>query len=414
MERAVVVGPKGFERVRTAKAHIFGVCISKTKQEWFLVWSGIDGGDKPQDSFPGSNREKHRLRACDKHRLAAERWTDVPTLCDLSRVNARVALNKRPRKRCAKAYLAKGQISRGAADPPPPLRASIPTINDIWWGTVNPHRRPVGGGASFAILALCPNHSLYKATKRLVIDVIVGVVGFPLWWYTRGLVRFARFVWQTLADYQATLGIVVWVKNIFVPMYGSYDIPGRIISFFMRLAMILFRGIALIILFLIALAVVIVPRASDSRNADDPLPRPRRPSMTDEPKQPLSEAELIGSMPIVAASAERPFDFGAQFDGTFYVWDRRLDGASIRLEKTSRQLERGLSILILAATILILVWFFANTLLFYPSGTLLALEFWTEPSYAQLPFWIGLALILLLIYRRARAKTCPQGDGRLH
>ncbi|MEK7529392.1 MAG: hypothetical protein AAB570_00545 [Patescibacteria group bacterium] len=99
---------------------------------------------------------------------------------------------------------------------------------------------------------------IIQATKRLVIDVIVGVVGFPLWWYTRGLVRFARFVWQTLADYQATLGIVVWVKNIFVPMYGSYDIPGRIISFFMRLAMILFRGIALIILFLIALAVVIV------------------------------------------------------------------------------------------------------------------------------------------------------------
>ncbi|MEK7529391.1 MAG: ATP-dependent Clp protease ATP-binding subunit, partial [Patescibacteria group bacterium] len=133
--------------------------------------------------------------------------------------------------------------------------------------------------------------------------------------------------------------------------------------------------------------------------------------MTDEPKQPLSEAELIGSMPIVAASAERPFDFGAQFDGTFYVWDRRLDGASIRLEKTSRQLERGLSILILAATILILVWFFANTLLFYPSGTLLALNFWTEPSYAQLPFWIGLALILLLIYRRARAKRAPKETG---
>lgn len=98
---------------------------------------------------------------------------------------------------------------------------------------------------------------IVQATKRLLIDTITGVVGFPFWWYTHGLSQFARFVWRMLADYQATLGIVVWVKNIFVPMYGSYDIVGRIISFFMRLAMIFLRGIALIILLIIAFAVVV-------------------------------------------------------------------------------------------------------------------------------------------------------------
>lgn len=99
---------------------------------------------------------------------------------------------------------------------------------------------------------------LVQATKRLVIDTIMGIVGFPLWWYTQGLARFARFVWRTLADYQATLGIVVWVKNIFVPMYGSYDIVGRIISFFMRLAMIVLRGIALIVLLVVAVFVLVL------------------------------------------------------------------------------------------------------------------------------------------------------------
>lgn len=99
---------------------------------------------------------------------------------------------------------------------------------------------------------------LVQATKRLVIDTVMGVVGFPLWWYTRGLSQFARFVWRTLSDYQATLGIVVWVKNIFVPMYGSYDIPGRIISFFMRLAMIAFRGVALIVLLVVAVFVLVL------------------------------------------------------------------------------------------------------------------------------------------------------------
>lgn len=133
--------------------------------------------------------------------------------------------------------------------------------------------------------------------------------------------------------------------------------------------------------------------------------------MTDAKPQPPTEAELISSMPIVAASAESPFDFGVQLDETFYVWDRRLDGASIRLERLSRHLERALTIVLTAFTVLLFVWFFANTLLFYPRGTLFLSDFWTEPSFAQLPFWIGLALALLLIYRRARAKRAPKEMG---
>ena len=84
-----------------------------------------------------------------------------------------------------------------------------------------------------------------------MIDTITGIIGFPFWWYTRGLMRFLQFVWSVFLDYRASLGIGVWVKNIFVPMYGSYDIPGRIISFFMRLAMIVLRGVALVFLALL-------------------------------------------------------------------------------------------------------------------------------------------------------------------
>ncbi|OGL71236.1 hypothetical protein A3C17_03745 [Candidatus Uhrbacteria bacterium RIFCSPHIGHO2_02_FULL_53_13] len=133
--------------------------------------------------------------------------------------------------------------------------------------------------------------------------------------------------------------------------------------------------------------------------------------MTDDAKRPPTETELISLMPIVAASLEHPFDFGAQFDDTFYVWDRRLDGASIRLERISRQLEKALSILFVAATVLIFVWFFANAILFYPQDTLFSEDFWTQPSFAQLPFWVGAALLLLLIYRRARSKRAPKETG---
>lgn len=37
----------------------------------------------------------------------------------------------------------------------------------------------------------------------------------------------------------------VWIKNLFVPMYGQYDWTGRIISFFMRVFVMIGRAIAL-------------------------------------------------------------------------------------------------------------------------------------------------------------------------
>ena len=86
-----------------------------------------------------------------------------------------------------------------------------------------------------------------QGIKVFAVDLLGGLLGFPLWWYTKGLARFARFAWQWFQDYRAWLGVSIWVKNLFVPMYGSYDIVGRIVSFFMRLVMIVLRSIGLVI-----------------------------------------------------------------------------------------------------------------------------------------------------------------------
>ncbi len=63
--------------------------------------------------------------------------------------------------------------------------------------------------------------------------------------------------------YRAYLGVGVWIKNIFVPMYGSYDFAGRFISFFVRLAMIGARSVAVIFLafftIVLFIAYLIVP-----------------------------------------------------------------------------------------------------------------------------------------------------------
>ncbi|HBU27875.1 TPA: hypothetical protein DEB00_02040 [Candidatus Uhrbacteria bacterium] len=86
-----------------------------------------------------------------------------------------------------------------------------------------------------------------QAAKLFLVDLVGGVLGFPVWWYSRGAVRWSHFMWDWYASYRATLAVDVWVKNLFVPMYGSYDIAGRLISFFMRLVMIFLRSFLLLI-----------------------------------------------------------------------------------------------------------------------------------------------------------------------
>ncbi|HOX96861.1 MAG TPA: hypothetical protein PL066_00695 [bacterium] len=64
---------------------------------------------------------------------------------------------------------------------------------------------------------------------------------FPIWWYTRGFVRFAKAFGNSLRYKWQELGVGVWIKNLFVPMFGVHDISGRLISFFMRLVNIIGR-----------------------------------------------------------------------------------------------------------------------------------------------------------------------------
>jgi hypothetical protein len=57
------------------------------------------------------------------------------------------------------------------------------------------------------------------------------------------------------------LNLLVWIKNIFVPMYGQRDITGVLVSIFMRLVQIIFRSVAYIFILvsgLIALALWLI------------------------------------------------------------------------------------------------------------------------------------------------------------
>ena len=95
------------------------------------------------------------------------------------------------------------------------------------------------------------------SVKFVFIDLIGDIIFFPIWWYTVGMVKSFLFFWRKLAGLERYLGVSIWIKNIFQPMYGQRDWQSMIISFFMRLIQIVVRSIALLIWAIILLTVFI-------------------------------------------------------------------------------------------------------------------------------------------------------------
>lgn len=86
--------------------------------------------------------------------------------------------------------------------------------------------------------------NLGLAARYFFGDSIGGVLRFPLWWYTRGLGFAAERASASVTHASRSLALGVWVRNLFVPMYGETGTEGRLISFFVRLAMVVLRGFA--------------------------------------------------------------------------------------------------------------------------------------------------------------------------
>ena len=86
-----------------------------------------------------------------------------------------------------------------------------------------------------------------KALRFVIRDVLFDILRFPIWWYTTGTVQAARFFVYELRAITDRLSIRILLRNFFKPMYGDYTRSGRIISFFMRLFVFVFRLIGLVI-----------------------------------------------------------------------------------------------------------------------------------------------------------------------
>lgn len=87
----------------------------------------------------------------------------------------------------------------------------------------------------------------YIILQRLCLEAVLDIFYFPLWWYTKGFKKAveAAMLWIKRGAARLTPGL--WLKNIFVPMYGQHDFTGKVISFFMRSVQVIFRSVVLFI-----------------------------------------------------------------------------------------------------------------------------------------------------------------------
>jgi hypothetical protein len=86
-------------------------------------------------------------------------------------------------------------------------------------------------------------YSISYLIKELVFDI----VRFPAWWYSRGLANIAGFWLREIRSILDHLSLRIWVRNLFTPMYGDYTKSGRIISFFLRIIVLIWRFIEFVI-----------------------------------------------------------------------------------------------------------------------------------------------------------------------
>ncbi len=82
---------------------------------------------------------------------------------------------------------------------------------------------------------------------KLIAQFFVDLVYFPVWWYSLGTKRAFLACTGLIGDANGNLAPGLWLKNIFVPMFGQTDWQGRITSFFMRLVNVIGRGFGLLI-----------------------------------------------------------------------------------------------------------------------------------------------------------------------
>jgi hypothetical protein len=94
--------------------------------------------------------------------------------------------------------------------------------------------------------------------KITAVDLVYGLLRFPVWWYAGGLVMVIVKAWHNLAEANAQLAWTLRGRYLFTPMYGDYSRTGRLISFFIRVLQYILITALLLLVVVLNLIMVIV------------------------------------------------------------------------------------------------------------------------------------------------------------
>ncbi|MFH1712917.1 MAG: hypothetical protein ABH896_01900, partial [Candidatus Jacksonbacteria bacterium] len=83
--------------------------------------------------------------------------------------------------------------------------------------------------------------------KYILKHIILDTLYFPIWWYSKGLLKILRWAKESLKDAERMAGLKIWIKAMFKPMFQDYTREGRIVSFFMRFVLLIFKLLMVII-----------------------------------------------------------------------------------------------------------------------------------------------------------------------
>lgn len=99
---------------------------------------------------------------------------------------------------------------------------------------------------------------VWETIRFVFVDVAWGIVRFPVWWYTTGFLKVIHSLRTQFGGLVQSLNIKILVRYLLKPMFGQYDIWGRIISFVMRMVQLVFLLVvaAVVVATLTVLAVV--------------------------------------------------------------------------------------------------------------------------------------------------------------
>ncbi|MBL8029634.1 MAG: hypothetical protein JNN11_00050 [Candidatus Doudnabacteria bacterium] len=69
----------------------------------------------------------------------------------------------------------------------------------------------------------------------------LNILSLPVWWYSIGLKIALKNAEQNFSFGVKKSGIILFARHIGEPLYGDYTRTGRIVSFFLRLALTFFK-----------------------------------------------------------------------------------------------------------------------------------------------------------------------------